>query len=163
MWAVEMVSILRYLINDLDECPKYSDDRLSELLLVAAMTVNNDIGGGYSVNISKYQIAPDPTCGANRNEALITLIALKAACVLARGEAKLAGGKGVAWRQGSSSADTRGVASNAQASSANYCSDYEAARWNYQVGNRSAGCGILGPVGLGWTARYGDCRERVGF
>lgn len=82
-WDYELVTMLRFLINDLDASPTYSDNRLKQLLVIAAQIVNHEMtfNNNYTVNFGSLLISPDPTVAATRDNAFINLVVLKAACL----------------------------------------------------------------------------------
>lgn len=81
-WKIELPIIVRTLINDLDiDNPVYSDERLLQVITVAAKYVQFDVNldHKYEVNVSSLDISPDPT--SDRDEIFISLVSLKAACI----------------------------------------------------------------------------------
>ena len=62
-WKVEMPIIIRTLINDVGDIPKYSDQRLQQTIVVAAKYVQFDVELEqlYSLNVVDPEITPDPT------------------------------------------------------------------------------------------------------
>jgi hypothetical protein len=81
-WEIEIPIIVRTLINDLEDQPVYSDERLKQIIAVAAKYVQFDvvIDHAYSVDVSLGTISPDPT--NDRDEIFISLVSLKAACIV---------------------------------------------------------------------------------
>lgn len=81
-WKVEMPIIIRTLINDIGAIPTYSDERLQQVIVVAAKYVQFDVvlDNTYSLNISEPAISPDPT--DNNDDIFISLTCLKAACII---------------------------------------------------------------------------------
>ncbi len=82
-WEYEMVTMLRFLINDLEDSPTYSDTRLRQLMVIAAQIVNQEMtfNNNYTINFGSLLISPDPTVAAYRDNAFINLCVLKAACL----------------------------------------------------------------------------------
>jgi hypothetical protein len=82
-WQSELPIIVRTLINDLDETPTYSTERLLQVLSVAAKYVQLDVvlEKIYEVDVENQQITPDPT-QEDRDELFISLVSLKAACLV---------------------------------------------------------------------------------
>lgn len=82
-WEYEMVTMLRFLINDLSDDPTYSDTRLRQLIVMAAQIVNQEMtfSNNYTINFGTLTISPDPTVVAYRDNAFINLVVLKAACL----------------------------------------------------------------------------------
>lgn len=81
-WKIELPIIVRTLINDLSDTPNYSDDRLYQLLTVAAKYVQFDVvlDNIYTINVVTPEITPDPT--VSNDDIFISLICLKAACLV---------------------------------------------------------------------------------
>lgn len=82
-WQDTIVPMLRVLINDLDSTSySYSDDRLEEIVVVAAQLVAQEINFDttYTVNVPLCTISPDPV--ANSDDAFTNFITLKAACFM---------------------------------------------------------------------------------
>ena len=81
-WKKEIPIIVRTLINDLSEIPTYSDERILQVIAVAAKYVQFDVvlDHTYSVDVGNPNITPDPT--SDRDEIFISLVSLKAACIV---------------------------------------------------------------------------------
>ena len=82
-WQDEILMIVRTLINDLDtENPSYSDDRLLQVITVAAKYVQFDVvlDHQYLVDVVNKAITPDPT--ADNDSIFISLVGLKSACMI---------------------------------------------------------------------------------
>ena len=81
-WQVEIPIIVRTLINDLSDQPVYSDERLLQVISVAAKYVQFDVSldHEYLVDVANPNISPDPT--DDRDEIFISLVSLKAACII---------------------------------------------------------------------------------
>lgn len=81
-WQIELPIIVRTLINDFEDQPVYSDERLIQAIVVAAKYVQIDVElpNTYDIDISNPQITPDPT--TNGDETFVGMIALKSACIM---------------------------------------------------------------------------------
>lgn len=81
-WDVEIPIIVRTLINDLSENPTYSNERLLQVISVAAKYVQFDVSldHEYIVDVVNPSISPDPT--ADNDSIFISLVSLKAACII---------------------------------------------------------------------------------
>lgn len=81
-WEIEIPIIVRTLINDLEDQPVYSDERLKQIIAVAAKYVQFDVvlDHAYTVDVSLSSISPDPTIDSD--EIFISLVSLKAACIV---------------------------------------------------------------------------------
>lgn len=79
-WQIELPIIVRVLINDFGDEQQYGDDRLLQVITVAAKYVQFDLSldQKYNVDVSNLTISPDPTI--NKDEIFVGLVALKAAC-----------------------------------------------------------------------------------
>lgn len=81
-WNIEIPIIVRTLINDLEEPQQYTDERLLQIISVAAKYVQFDVvlDHQYSVDVTTPNINPDPT--NDRDEIFISLVSLKSACII---------------------------------------------------------------------------------
>jgi hypothetical protein len=81
-WNIELPIIVRTLISDLSDSPTYSDERLLQIIAVAAKYVQFDVvlDNAYSVNVVNPDIIPDPT--TLDDSIFISLVSLKSACLV---------------------------------------------------------------------------------
>lgn len=81
-WKNEIPIIVRTLINDLSETPTYSDERILQVIAVAAKYVQFDVSleHPYVINVVKPTITPDPTI--DNDSIFISLVSLKTACII---------------------------------------------------------------------------------
>jgi len=81
-WQTEIPIIVRTLINDWSDQPVYSDERIIQVITVAAKYVQFDVvlEHQYSVDVSNLTLDPDPT--VDKDEIFISLVSLKAACII---------------------------------------------------------------------------------
>lgn len=81
-WQIEIPIIVRTLVNDLGPEPTISDEKLQQVITVAAKYVQFDVvlEHLYSVDVANIAITPDPT--TDRDEIFISLVSLKAACLI---------------------------------------------------------------------------------
>lgn len=81
-WKTEIPIIVRTLINDLSDTPTYSDERILQIIAVAAKYVQFDVvlDHAYTVNVVKPTITPDPT--VDNDSIFISLVSLKTACLI---------------------------------------------------------------------------------
>jgi hypothetical protein len=84
-WQQELTAIVRVLINDLADCPEYSDQRIQQILAVAGRYVQFDVNldYAYTIDVVNYNITPDPV--DVKDSIFISLICLKAACIIDQG------------------------------------------------------------------------------
>lgn len=145
---VECPRMIRHLVDDLSDTPTYSDDRLTELTILAAQMVNSEVvlPISYSFDLDNLTFTPDPTNNP-RDEALINLIVLKAACIIDQSEARKAAGQGIAIQDNRSSIDLRARAGNRLALiKEGWCKSYAQAKFEYQSGmGAMSGHAILSP------------------
>lgn len=82
-WNIEIPIIVRSLINDVADPPEYSDERIQQLIVVAAQYVIQEINllNEYTIDIVDKNITPDPTL-TNRDLDFISFVSLKASCLL---------------------------------------------------------------------------------
>jgi hypothetical protein len=159
-WDVEMTELLRVMVNDLDSPQQFSDEKLQKAIVVAAFQVQQEVElpTNYEVSFSDATLEPDPTEGADRNDAFVNLVAQKAACIIDRGGAVAAAQRAISVRDGGSAVDLRGVF---QAKLAllekGWCAVYEATKLEYKAGLASlAGAIVMTPFRL-----YADGLRRV--
>lgn len=84
-WQTELTTIVRVLINDLNEPYEYSDNRIQQILAVAGRYVQFDINltNKYTIDVVNKNISPDPT---EISDAIFTsFVCLKAACIIDQG------------------------------------------------------------------------------
>ena len=156
-WQTEMVRLLRHLISDLDEDePTYSDDRLQELLLVAAQLVQGTVtfSQTYITDVDEVLLSPDPTVRDQRDDAFINLTLLKAACVLDQADARRYAGQAIEIADYSSRISIRGIASAKLALlDKGWCKAFDEAKFEFESGNvGSAGAAILGPYRTAYSS-----------
>lgn len=81
-WKIELPLIVRTLINDLSDNPSYTDERLLQVLTVAAKYVQFDVtlDSPYAIDVVNINITPDPSI--NNDDIFISLVCLKASCII---------------------------------------------------------------------------------
>jgi len=81
-WQDETIITTRVLVNDLNTPYEFSDDRMTQILVVAGKYVQFDVNLQYvyDIDVVNQTIAPDPTI--NNDNIFISLICLKAACII---------------------------------------------------------------------------------
>ena len=150
MWETEPLEIFRVLIDDMEETPSFSDEKLVRILLVAAFQVNSayDFNSDYEVDIETSTLSPDPTSDDYRDDDFVNLMCLKAACILERGKALKAAGTAGMIKEFSTTADLSGVAKARAAllAKGGWCTVFAEEATNYQVnGAVSGGIAVLTP------------------
>jgi hypothetical protein len=81
-WQDETIITTRVLVNDLNTPYEFSDDRITQILVVAGKYVQFDVNLNYvyDIDVVNQTIAPDPS--VNKDNIFISLICLKAACII---------------------------------------------------------------------------------
>lgn len=84
-WQDHLTIIVRTLINDLDTPYEFSDERIQQVLTVAAKFVQFDVNLDYpyQIDVVNSSILPDPT--ELKDDIFLSLTSLKAACVIDQG------------------------------------------------------------------------------
>ena len=144
--------MVRYLIDDVDpENYTYSDHRIETTILVAGQLSQFDItfDNNYDINVENCTLDPDPTRTNPEDQAFITLIVLKAACIIVGGAIRGESGNAISIKDGPSAIDLRGVTATLTTLYKDLCSKYEQAVMNYKAGNSIGGQAILGPYSPG--------------
>lgn len=160
-WSDETVAILRVLIDDVDTPQKYTDDRLSGLVVVAAFQVGNEIDFPitYVADSVNVLIVPDPSLGTNRDERYLDLVCLKAACILDRGVSSRVGQQAIRIKDGASEIDLRSVPqAQIELLKNGWCAVYQDRKQNYIVSQSGTvvGASIMSPFRI--FAGYGGYR-----
>ncbi len=159
MWTTEMVKLLRNMVGDTASPYKYDDNRLQEIILLAAQHVSAelDFSTTYVVDIDELTLEPDPTDreANTRDNAFINLVTMKAACIIDQSEARTASAKGISIRDGDSAISTESALSGRLAIfKLGWCAEYSRARDDFVRGNGSPGAIILGPYRALGYAHY---------
>ena len=151
-WQGQMGTIVRHLVNDVDASNyTFSVNRIETTILVAAQlsTLNVDFTNDYTINVEACTLSPDPTATATKDDAFITLICLRAACIIIGSEIRSESGNAIAIKDGPSSIDLRGVTGTLGTLYKDLCEKYESVLLEYRAGNGVAGHAILGPYSPG--------------
>lgn len=166
-WQVEIPIIVRTLINDLEENPTYSTERILQVVAVAAKYVQFDVvlDHSYLVDVSVPEITPDPTL--DRDEIFISLVSLKTACIIDQSAFRTkAAMEGIRAALGSANIAVSGslVGWNTILEKGP-CALYEELTAHWDVKNAAAVRAILSPfVGNKFDPRYllrGPVRDRT--
>jgi len=157
-WQLEIPIIVRTLINDLSDNPTYSDERIQQLIVVAAQYVTREVNlnNEYSINIINPDIIPDPTLLENKDVDFISFVALKSSCFLDQSSLRTrAATEGIRAALGPANISV-GANSSYQFLLANGpCKSYEDLKLDYEIGNTSLLRGILSPfVGNNFDPTY---------
>jgi hypothetical protein len=157
-WQLEIPIIVRSLINDLSDTPIYSDERIQQLIVVAAQYVSREINllNTYTINIVNPDITPDPTLLENKDLDFISFIALKSACILDQSSLRTkAATEGIKASLGPASITVGSNGSYQFLLLNGPCKTYEDFRMDYELGNTSLLRGVLSPfVGNNFDPSY---------
>ena len=158
-WQLELPIIVRTWINDLEDLPTYSDDRLQQVLVVATQYVNREINfsNDYEVSLTNLTITPDPTTLATRDEDFIGFVTLKAACFLDQSTFRTkAANEGIKAGLGAAQITVQGnLKGYKDILDIGPCYMYDKLRMQYEISNANGIEAILGPfVGNNFDPRY---------
>jgi hypothetical protein len=146
-WQTEISSVARVLINDLSDNPTYDDERLLQLILVAAKYVSIEMNFtvDYKINMSDLSITPDPY--TLNDSDFMGFVALKSACLLDMSTLRTkAATEGIRASLGPASLSVSGnIKAYIDIIQTGPCASYENLKLQYEVGNTNLFSGILGP------------------
>jgi hypothetical protein len=175
-WQDELVPTVQVMVGDLDDANRtYSDDRLEQLVALAAKQVSTEgmvFNQTFVGNVADSAITPDPTLDATRDDNFANLVTLKAVCILDQTDARVAANRAILVKDGSSAIDLSKVASTKlRLLEMGWCAVYADAKFEYQSLRTSAVAGavILTPFRLyaqgafGGGFPIGDPRGRDSF
>lgn len=148
-WQIEIPIIVRSLINDFGQTTEYSDERMVQIISVAARytTIDIDFNTKYSIDVVNNNINPDP-CNINtRDDDFISFVALKAACLLDQSTYRTkALTEGIKTKLGPAELDISGNLDGFKTIlSMGPCALYESLSQQYSFGNISTMRAILSP------------------
>ena len=150
-WQGQMGTIVRYLIDDVDpDKYTYSDHRIETTILVAGQLsqMNIDFNKTYDINVENCTLDPDPTTNPE-DKAFITLICLRAACIIIGSAIRSESGNAISIKDGPSAIELRGVTQTLAILYKDLCEKYEQQLLEYKAGNSIGGQAILGPYSPG--------------
>lgn len=163
-WFDELIIMLRLMIGDTDDDNlSYTDQRLAQLLTLAAQYVVTDLqlNSQYSVNVRKLMLVPDPSADDTRNPDLMNMIVLKAACIADQSTYRTkAAAEGVRVSCGPANISVSGNLKGYQyLLDKGACKAYEEAMTQYLFGDASFCRAILSP----FVSNSFDPRSIVGY
>jgi hypothetical protein len=144
-WDVDLVLMVRVLVSDISVPQTYTDEYIQRVLVTAGIMTDADIpfGTTYAYDMSLITISPDPVI--LNDSSFMSLVPLKAACILTVGEFKSALGQGIKVRDGDSAIDTsvsfKGYRDIIELGP---CKAYEKLRWAL-LASGGVGKAVLGP------------------
>lgn len=141
----DILSLLRQIIDDSESPYDFSDSSLKGLICSAAFMLTGYItfSNTYTINLQAKTISPDPSSSSDTS--FINLVAMKAACMLARSEQRLAANKGISITDGPSSINGGAIAQYKKVWSDSLCADYQEMERQYRLGQLNVGKAIIGP------------------
>jgi len=154
-WDVDLVLMVRVLINDLGSTAK-TDAEIQRTLVASCILVSQDIelDNTYVCDISAVTITPDPV--VQGDGAAQALFPLKAACIINQGDFKVAIGQGIKVRDGDSQIDTTaGFRGYRDILELGACASYESLRRSIEASNVTSrgACGaVFSPFRKGGTS-----------
>lgn len=164
-WQGQMGTIVRHLINDLeDKNYKFTDQRVETSILVAAqLTIMNvDFVNTYDINVESCLLSPDPTDSDTKDNVFITLVCLRAACIIVGSEIRSESGNAISIKDGPSAIDLSGVSQTLIVLYKDLCAKYDKLLMEYKAGSGSVGQAILGPYSPGSDMVTRDTDYRAG-
>lgn len=148
-WQDQIPLVVRVWINDLSETPTYSDDRLEQLIVIAAQYTLHEMNfnQNYIINISDRVITPDPTTLESPDHDFIGFVALKSACMLDQSTFRTkAATEGIRASLGSANLTVQGSLAGYQAIlDEGPCAIYQSLRLQYEFGNANGIRAMLSP------------------
>ena len=163
-WQGQMSTVVRYLIDDVDQTKyKYAPKRIETSLLVASQLVimQADFNNTYTVNVESCKLSPDPSDAETLDLPFMNLTCLRAACIIVGSEIRSESANAIAIKDGPSSIDLRGVTATLTTLYKDLSDRYDKLLLDYKAGNSVAGQAILGPYSPGSdliSRRYTDQR-----
>lgn len=158
-WQFEIPIIVRNLINDLEDTPIYSDNRIIQLSVVAAQYVLGEVNLSkqYNIDIVDQTITPDPSDPASRDTDFVGFISLKTACLLDQSTFRTkAALEGIRTALGSANLSVSGNLSGYKTIlDKGPCALYDQLTLDHNIGNATAISAVLSPfVGNNFDPRY---------
>lgn len=168
-WQIEIPIIVRNLIGDINDPPIYNEDRVKQLIVVAAQYVTREVNLNidYQINIINPDIFPDPSLESSRDQDFISFISLKSACLLDHSTLRTrAASEGIKASLGPATLNVGANSSYQLLLAQGPCKMYENLRLDYELGNTSLLRGVLSPfVGNNFDPTYlrypGDNRRDI--
>lgn len=148
-WSIDLVTMVRSLIGDMGGST-YSDNRLRQMVVIAAFEVNNttSIKKSYEIDISRVTISPDPIDEKDLNFCVMT--AYKAAVLIIQGEVRNQSLNSITINDGTSSVNLTDVTHALQTLYKDLTTMYEDLLQTYVIEESSLnGQAILGPYSPG--------------
>lgn len=131
-WDSTMPILLRQVIGDTGDPPRYDDEALNNTLIVAAYLIGLRVSSPieYAIDVENSTISPDPT----QDMSLTNLIVLKAASMILSAEVRQYGQQAIAIRDGTSAIDLKRDLRALQEIANSYAKELDRAVFLYQQG-----------------------------
>lgn len=151
-WDEDMVTMLRGTIQDYatdTDAAKYTDARLTELILIASQNVLTQakFKNEYVVSLSNGTLRPDPTSSTTKDNSFINLVTMKAAAMLATAEIREYTAQGISIRDGSSAISLQRSAAGMKLMQDMYNKAYEDGLYEFQTTGTTGGTVVLSAHG----------------
>jgi hypothetical protein len=153
-WFDDMVTLLRYSINDVDTPQTYTDSRLQQAILVGARFVNRefDFTVEYNSDLNLLTLTPDPTTvqvgNDIRDDWFINLTVMRSALFMLQNDLKLAGNSAWSIKDIDVNIDLRQLAEVKKKIYQEMVDYYDHQGMQYRCGVYSAGASILTPFNI---------------
>ena len=149
-WPDELLPAVRGMIGDDGAAPAYTDAQLKTLACVSAGQLNLEAGPfaeAYAASVAALTITPDPAGDPD----YLTLLSLKTACAVSRGQVVKTAGQAIRIVDNKSEIDLRqAFQARLAAADGNWCAAYAAALSEYRKGQLAAapfGRAVVTPPG----------------
>lgn len=137
-WPDELLPAVRGMIFDDGATPSYTNAQLKTLAVVSAGQLHLAVpafAAAYTAAVAAATITPDPAADA----AYMTLLALKTACAVSRGQVVKTGGQAVRIKDNKSEFDLRDAfRARLAAADGNWCRAFDNALGEYRKGQLAA-------------------------
>lgn len=147
-WQPVLTSVVRTLINDVDEDnQQFSDERIQNTILVAAQLtqMHLDFAQVYNISVDTDTISPDPV--DLQDSAFVNLVALRTNLIFADSQYRTMALKaGLRVKDGDTSIDTTKTLAGYGVILQNAQNAYDSAKDEYLAGNMTPGQAILSPM-----------------
>jgi hypothetical protein len=148
-WQDKSTIIVRSLINDLSESPTYEDNKIQQLFVVSAQLIKKEVEFSvvYTIDVVGIDISPDPCL----DDAFMTLVSLKTACLILGGELKVLANNSIKVTDAGASIDMTHSYTASRNLYDQLCKDYERAKMAYVLGNLNLIKAIITPYNPGYN------------
>lgn len=149
MWQTELIELVRGLIFDLGDSPDFTDEQLTRVIMVSASLVSKSANftNNFKVDISEQTISPDPSASDTKDVDFLNLTALRAACMLDIGKARIESANSISIKDDKNSVNMSNLGNNyLRILELGYCKIYEQSVREYKFdGGSFTAEGILSP------------------